>query len=69
LFSPGAAFAQSYPKQTGAWSLARGRRPDAIARISDKLSTSLGKQFYVVNQPGAGGTSRRVRGAAQGRVR
>jgi len=37
---------------------APGGPTDVIARIvADKLSASLGKQFYVVNQPGAGGNT------------
>jgi tripartite-type tricarboxylate transporter receptor subunit TctC len=53
-----AAFAQSYPDKPVkvVVGFAAGGPTDAIARIvSDKLSASLGKQFYVVNQPGAGG--------------
>ena len=35
-----------------------GGPTDVIARIvADKLSATLGKQFYVVNQPGAGGNT------------
>ena len=53
-----AAFAQSYPDKPVrvVVGFAAGGPTDVIARIvSDKLSASLGKQFYVVNQPGAGG--------------
>ena len=49
--------AQSYPDKPVRWSWAlRPAGPtDVIARIvADKLSANLGKQFYVVNQPGAG---------------
>jgi tripartite-type tricarboxylate transporter receptor subunit TctC len=57
FFSSGAALAQSYPDKPVrvVVGFAAGGPTDAIARIvSDKLSISLGKQFYVVNQPGAG---------------
>jgi len=53
----GGALAQSYPDKPVrvVVGFAAGGPTDAIARIvSDKLSISLGKQFYVVNQPGAG---------------
>jgi tripartite-type tricarboxylate transporter receptor subunit TctC len=53
----GAAFAQSYPDKPVrvVVGFAPGGPTDVIARIvSDKLSASLGKQFFVVNQPGAG---------------
>ena len=58
LLSAGTAFAQSYPDKPVRVVVGfnAGGPTDAIARIvSDKLSASLGKQFYVVNQPGAGG--------------
>jgi tripartite-type tricarboxylate transporter receptor subunit TctC len=57
LLFAGAAFAQSYPDKPVRVivGFAPGGPTDVIARIvSDKLSASLGKQFYVVNQPGAG---------------
>ena len=57
LIFAGAALAQSYPDKPVRVivGFAPGGPTDVIARIvSDKLSTSLGKQFYVVNQPGAG---------------
>ena len=58
LLFTGAALAQSYPDKPVRVVVGfnAGGPTDAIARIvSDKLSASLGKQFYVVNQPGAGG--------------
>jgi tripartite-type tricarboxylate transporter receptor subunit TctC len=58
LLFAGAAMAQTYPDKPVrvVVGFAAGGPTDAIARIvSDKLSASLGKQFYVVNQPGAGG--------------
>jgi len=51
------AFAQSYPDKPVRIivGFAAGGPTDVIARIvADKLSASLGRQFYVVNQPGAG---------------
>ena len=53
----GAAVAQSYPDRAVKMivGFAPGGPTDVIARIvAEKLSASLGKQFYVVNQPGAG---------------
>ena len=53
----GAAVAQSYPDRPVKMivGFAPGGPTDVIARIvADKLSASLGKQFYVLNQPGAG---------------
>ncbi len=53
----GAASAQSYPDKPVkvVVGFAPGGPTDVIARIvADKLSANLGKQFYVVNQPGAG---------------
>ena len=53
----GAAIAQSYPDRPVKMivGFAPGGPTDVIARIvADKLSASLGKQFYVLNQPGAG---------------
>ena len=55
-----AALAQSYPDKPVrvVVGFTAGGPTDVIARIvSDKLSVSLGKQFYVVNQPGAGGNT------------
>jgi tripartite-type tricarboxylate transporter receptor subunit TctC len=57
LALPSAAVAQSYPEHPVKMivGFAPGGPTDVIARIvADKLSASLGKQFYVVNQPGAG---------------
>jgi tripartite-type tricarboxylate transporter receptor subunit TctC len=55
-----AAFAQPYPDRPVRIIVpfAPGGPTDVIARIvADKLSASLGKQFYVVNQPGASGNT------------
>src|SRR2546423_1581557 len=55
-----AAFAQSYPDKPVriVVGFAAGGPTDVVARIvADKLSANLGKQFYVVNQPGAGGNT------------
>ena len=55
-----AAVAQSYPDKPVRIivGFAAGGPTDVIARIvADKLSANLGKQFYVVNQPGAGGNT------------
>ncbi|MFZ0853554.1 MAG: tripartite tricarboxylate transporter substrate binding protein [Hyphomicrobiaceae bacterium] len=52
-----AASAQTYPDRPVkvVVGFAAGGPTDVIARIvSDKLSARFGKQFYVVNQPGAG---------------
>ena len=52
-----AAMAQSYPDHPVKIivGFAPGGPTDVVARIiADKLSASLGKQFYVVNSPGAG---------------
>ena len=52
-----AAAAQSYPDRPVkvVVGFAAGGPTDVIARIvAEKLSVKLGKQFYVVNQPGAG---------------
>ena len=60
LLSAGPAFAQTYPDKPVRMivGFAPGGPTDVIARIvADKLSASLGKQFYVVNQPGAGGNT------------
>ena len=57
LTFPGAAIAQSYPDHPVKIivGFAPGGPTDVVARIiADKLSASLGKQFYVVNSPGAG---------------
>ena len=54
----GDAAAQSYPDKPVRIVVGfnAGGPTDVIARIvADKLSANLGKQFYVVNQPGAGG--------------
>src|SRR5581483_148787 len=53
----GVARAETYPDRPVRVivGFAPGGPTDVIARIvSDKLTASLGKQFYVVNQPGAG---------------
>jgi tripartite-type tricarboxylate transporter receptor subunit TctC len=53
----GGLAAQTYPDKPVRMivGFAPGGPTDVIARIvADKLSASLGKQFYVVNQPGAG---------------
>ena len=60
LLGAGAAFAQSYPERPVkiVVPFAAAGPTDVIARlISDKLSASLGKQFYVENRPGAGGNT------------
>lgn len=57
LVSSSAAFAQSYPDHPVKMivGFAPGGPTDVIARVlADKLSASLGKQFYVMNSPGAG---------------
>jgi tripartite-type tricarboxylate transporter receptor subunit TctC len=57
LVCPSAAFAQSYPDHPVKMivGFAPGGPTDVIARVlADKLSASLGKQFYVMNSPGAG---------------
>jgi tripartite-type tricarboxylate transporter receptor subunit TctC len=56
----GPAFAQSYPDKPVKVivGFAPGGPTDVIGRIvADKLSAALGKQFYVVNQAGAGGNT------------
>jgi tripartite-type tricarboxylate transporter receptor subunit TctC len=56
----GTAFAQTYPDRPVKMIVpfAPAGPTDVIARIvADKLSTSLGKQFYVENRPGAGGNT------------
>jgi tripartite-type tricarboxylate transporter receptor subunit TctC len=56
----GHAFAQTYPDRPVKMIVpfAPAGPTDVIARIvADKLSTSLGKQFYVENRPGAGGNT------------
>ena len=53
----GAAAAQDYPSQPVRIivGFTPGGPTDVVARVlADKLSARLGKQFYVVNQPGAG---------------
>lgn len=60
IFCAQPALAQAYPEKPVriVVGFAAGGPTDAIARIvADKLSVSLGKQFYVVNQPGAGGNT------------
>jgi len=60
LVLAGPAWAQAYPDKPVkvVVGFAPGGPTDVIARIvSDKLSASLGKQFFVVNQPGAGGNT------------
>jgi tripartite-type tricarboxylate transporter receptor subunit TctC len=60
LLAAGTCFAQGYPDKPVRLLVpfAAGGPTDVIARIvGDKLSASLGKQFYVVNQPGAGGNT------------
>lgn len=55
-----AALAQSYPDRPVRVIVpfAPGGPTDVIARVvADKLSANLGKQFYVVNQPGASGNT------------
>ena len=57
LAGTAAASAQTYPDRPVkvVVGFAAGGPTDVIARIvSDKLSAKFGKQFYVVNQPGAG---------------
>ena len=56
----GRALAQAYPDKPVRMIVpfAAGGPTDVIARVvGDKLSAALGKQFYVVNQPGAGGNT------------
>jgi tripartite-type tricarboxylate transporter receptor subunit TctC len=56
----GRAFAQSYPERPVKLIVpfAAAGPTDVIARlVADKLSASLGKQFYVENRPGAGGNT------------
>src|SRR5262245_60265628 len=53
----GSAVAETYPDRPVkvVVGFAAGGPTDVIARVvCDKLSAKLGKQFYVVNQPGAG---------------
>jgi tripartite-type tricarboxylate transporter receptor subunit TctC len=60
LAAAGGSLAQTYPDKPVRLIVpfAAGGPTDVIARIvGDKLSASLGKQFYVVNQPGAGGNT------------
>jgi tripartite-type tricarboxylate transporter receptor subunit TctC len=55
-----AIIAQTYPDKPVRVivGFAPGGPTDVIARIvAEKLSVNLGKQFYVVNQPGAGGNT------------
>jgi len=63
----GQARAQGYPEKPVRIIVpfAAGGPTDVIARIvGDKLSAALGKQFYVVNQPGAGGNTGTAMAAA-----
>src|SRR5258707_11315592 len=55
---PTAASAQSAPKTVQIYvPFAGGGSADGIARIiAAELSTSLNRQFVIINQPGAGGT-------------
>jgi len=55
---PGVASAQSAPKTVQIYvPFAGGGSADGIARIiAAELSTSLNRQFVIINQPGAGGT-------------
>jgi tripartite-type tricarboxylate transporter receptor subunit TctC len=58
LVATGSAFAQAYPERPVKLIVpfAAAGPTDVIARVvADKLSQSLGKQFYVENRPGAGG--------------
>jgi tripartite-type tricarboxylate transporter receptor subunit TctC len=58
LVGTGAAFAQSYPDRPVKMIVpfAPAGPTDVIARVvADKLSASLGQQFYVENRAGAGG--------------
>src|SRR5262245_8799866 len=60
LFGAGPALAQTYPERPVkvVVPFAAAGPTDVIARVlADKLSTSLGKQFYVENRPGAGGNT------------
>jgi tripartite-type tricarboxylate transporter receptor subunit TctC len=60
MIGVGAAFAQTYPDRPVKVIVpfAPAGPTDVIARIvADKLSTSLGQQFYVENRPGAGGNT------------
>jgi tripartite-type tricarboxylate transporter receptor subunit TctC len=60
LVVTGAAFAQTYPDRPVKVIVpfAPAGPTDVIARIvADKLSTNLGKQFYVENRAGAGGNT------------
>jgi tripartite-type tricarboxylate transporter receptor subunit TctC len=60
LIVTGGAFAQGYPDRPVkiVVPFAAAGPTDVIARVlADKLSASLGKQFYVENRPGAGGNT------------
>jgi tripartite-type tricarboxylate transporter receptor subunit TctC len=60
LFSVGAALAQTYPERPVKMIVpfAAAGPTDVIARlVADRLSATLGKQFYVENRPGAGGNT------------
>jgi tripartite-type tricarboxylate transporter receptor subunit TctC len=60
LFSAGSAFAQNYPNKPVrvVVGFAAGGPTDVIARIvTQKLSDTLGQQFYVENVGGAGGNT------------
>jgi tripartite-type tricarboxylate transporter receptor subunit TctC len=67
MLAGGGALAQTYPDRPVRLIVpfAAAGPTDVIARIvADKLSASLGKQFYVVNQPGAGGNTGTAMAAA-----
>ena len=60
LLFAGGAFAQSYPDRPVRIIVpfAPAGPTDIVARVlADKLSANLGKQFFVVNQPGASGNT------------